>query len=51
MPVKLPLCCIYGHYANEKKAVEKSELYVHVEKTALVLNDDANVDFKGKLVR
>ena len=43
--------CTYGHYANEKAAVERSELYDHVEKTAFEVNNQTpKADFQGKLV-
>jgi hypothetical protein len=45
------LGCTYGHYANEKGAVERSELYEHVEKTAFLMDSGLNkADYAGKLV-
>lgn len=43
--------CSYGHYRNEKGAVERSELYDHVEKTAfLMVSGSKKSEYKGKLV-
>ena len=43
--------CTYGHYVNEKGAVERSELYDHVEKTAFLMDSGLNkADYAGKLV-